>query len=100
VMPVCRALGAAHAAGIVHRDMKPENVFIVGSAANRTAKVLAFGISKVGNAGGGTLTKTGMVMGTPGYIAPEQARGDKVDFRADIYAVGAMLYRAVTGKKP
>jgi serine/threonine-protein kinase len=100
VMSVCRALGAAHARGIVHRDMKPENVFIVGEPPIRVVKVLDFGISKVDGQGGATLTKTGMVMGTPGYIAPEQARGDKVDFHADIYAVGAMLYRAVTGKKP
>jgi serine/threonine-protein kinase len=100
VRQVCRALGAAHARGVVHRDMKPENVFLVGSPQNPTVKVIDFGISKVGDAGGTALTRTGMIMGTPSYMAPEQARGDKVDHRADIYAVGGILYRALTGKKP
>jgi hypothetical protein len=94
---ICAALGAAHAAGIVHRDVKPENVFLTGEG--RLVKVLDFGISKVGDNKDG-LTKTGTVMGTPDYMAPEQARGDKVDARADVYAAGAILYRAVTGKKP
>ncbi|RYZ01598.1 MAG: serine/threonine protein kinase [Myxococcales bacterium] len=97
VRQVCAALGAAHAAGIVHRDVKPENVFLAGGGTQ--VKVLDFGISKVGDNKDG-LTKTGTVMGTPDYMAPEQARGDKVDSRADIYAVGAMLFRAVTGRKP
>jgi len=97
VRQVCAALGAAHAAGIVHRDVKPENVFLSGDGTH--VKVLDFGISKVGDNKDG-LTKTGTVMGTPDYMAPEQARGDKVDSRADIYAVGAMLFRALTGKKP
>ena len=99
---VCQALAAAHAQGIVHRDVKPENVFLTGNVselADAHVKVLDFGISKV--AGSGTeLTKTGTVMGTPDYMAPEQARGDKVDARVDIYAAGAILYRAVTGRKP
>jgi serine/threonine-protein kinase len=97
VRQVCAALGAAHAAGIVHRDVKPENVFLLGDGAQ--VKVLDFGISKVGDNKDG-LTKTGTVMGTPDYMAPEQARGDKVDARADVYAVGAILFRALTGRKP
>jgi serine/threonine protein kinase len=96
---LCRALGAAHARGVVHRDIKPENVFLVGEGAARAVKVLDFGISKVGS-GSSTLTKTGVVMGTPAYMPPEQARGQHVDHRADIYAVGVILYRAVTGKLP
>jgi len=94
---VSRALGAAHEHGIVHRDIKPENVFLVEGGS--LVKVIDFGISKVGH-GNDKLTKTGTVMGTPDYMAPEQARGDKVDLRADIYAVGAILYRALTGRKP
>jgi serine/threonine-protein kinase len=100
VRQVCRALGAAHAHQIVHRDMKPENVFLQEQDGGIAVKVIDFGISKVGEGGNQNLTKTGMVMGTPSYMAPEQARGDKVDSRADIYAVGAMLYHALTGKKP
>jgi serine/threonine-protein kinase len=97
---ICQALGAAHARGVVHRDMKPENVFLTGPLAHPNVKVIDFGISKVGDAGGTALTRTGMIMGTPSYMAPEQARGEKVDHRADVYAVGGILYRALTGRKP
>ena len=100
VRQVCRALSAAHARGVVHRDVKPENVFLVGDMESPVVKVLDFGISKFDSAGGASLTQTGMIMGTPGYMPPEQARGAKTDHRADIYGVGAMLYRAVTGKLP
>jgi hypothetical protein len=100
VRQVCRALGAAHARGVVHRDMKPENVFLVGDSQHPLVKVIDFGISKTEDGSSTQLTRTGMIMGTPSYMAPEQARGDKVDARADIYAVGAILYRALTGRKP
>jgi serine/threonine-protein kinase len=99
VRQVARALGAAHARGIIHRDVKPENVFLLGDLANPFVKVLDFGISKTAESGT-ELTKTGMVMGTPSYMAPEQARGDRVDARADVYSLGAILYRALTGQKP
>ena len=97
---ICKALSAAHAKGIVHRDMKPENVFLTGDLGSPVVKVIDFGISKVHEVGGQALTKTGMIMGTPSYMAPEQARGERVDHRADVYAVGAILYQIVTGKRP
>jgi len=95
---VCQALIAAHDKAIVHRDIKPGNVFLVGEGDNRLVKVLDFGISRIGDTSA-DLTKTGMVMGTPAYMPPEQARGARVDHRADIYAVGSILYEAVTGAR-
>ncbi|WP_441286495.1 serine/threonine-protein kinase [Sorangium sp. KYC3313] len=95
---VCDGIAAAHAAGIVHRDIKPENIFLTGDPACPTVKILDFGISKT--SAPSTLTRTGMVLGTPAYMAPEQAKGDEIDPRADIYAVGAVLYHALTGRRP
>ncbi|MEM9695431.1 MAG: protein kinase, partial [Myxococcota bacterium] len=100
VRQICQALIAAHQAGVVHRDMKPENVYLAGDLSNPVAKVLDFGISRLEGQAGNTLTKTGMVMGTPAYMAPEQAKGFRVDHRADIYSVGAILYQSVTGRIP
>jgi hypothetical protein len=100
VRHICKALISAHAKGVIHRDMKPENVFLTGHLTRPTAKVIDFGISKIGDAPGTALTKTGMILGTPSYMAPEQARGERVDHRADIYAVGAILYCALTGQRP
>jgi serine/threonine protein kinase len=100
VRQICKALSAAHAKGVVHRDVKPENVFLTGDLSAPTAKVIDFGISKIDDAPGTALTQTGMIMGTPSYMAPEQARGERVDHRADIYAVGAILYCALTGNRP
>lgn len=98
---ICEGLRAAHEAGVVHRDVKPENVFLVGDPPDPQAKLLDFGISKVAETDGeGKLTRTGLVMGTPSYMPPEQARGAKVDHRTDIYGVGAILYRALTGRLP
>jgi len=97
VRQAARALDAAHARGVVHRDVKPENLFVSGSA---QVKILDFGISKVDESLGAALTQTGSVLGTPAYMSPEQARGDKVDFRTDIYSLGAVLYRLATGARP
>jgi serine/threonine-protein kinase len=88
---VAQGLEAARVAGIVHRDLKPHNVFF---AQDGRWKILDFGVSKAG--GTGTLTK-GHVIGTPAYMAPEQARGEDVDHRADVYSLAAILYRAITG---
>ncbi len=100
VRQICKALHAAHDAGVIHRDMKPENVFLSGDIHDPVAKVLDFGISRLEGHGDNSLTKTGIIMGTPSYMAPEQAKGSHVDLRADVYAVGTILYQAVTGKIP
>ena len=92
---VALGLEAARVAGIVHRDLKPHNVFLADDGSGvRRWKILDFGVSKSG--GSGTLTQ-GHVIGTPAYMAPEQARGEDVDHRADVYALAAILYRAITG---
>jgi serine/threonine protein kinase len=104
MVQVCRALGCAHEAGIVHRDMKPDNIFLNERGRGRPplVKVLDFGISKARDAGpkDGRITKAGQVLGSPEYMSPEAARGDEVDARADIYAVGIILYELVTGTVP
>ena len=100
VEQIASALGAAHSAGVVHRDLKPDNIFLIsrGNAA-RFVKVLDFGIAKVGGANS-KLTKTGMVFGTPYYMSPEQAAGQSVDQRTDIYALGIIMYEMFTGSLP
>jgi serine/threonine-protein kinase len=96
----CSALSAAHATGVVHRDMKPENIFVSGDDGRPTVKILDFGISKLVDGGGAALTRTGTLIGTPAYMSPEQASGYKIDNRTDVYAMGAVLYRALTGRVP
>lgn len=106
---ICGALTAAHARGIVHRDMKPENVFVLKSSIDAlangqvhavTVKVLDFGISKAGGSDREHLTRTGVIMGTPSFMSPEQARGKPVDLRSDVYSTGAVLYYLLTGRRP
>jgi serine/threonine-protein kinase len=104
MLQVCTALSAAHAAGIIHRDMKPENCYRIKRGSNEDfIKVLDFGIAKVQSDegdGGKGLTRTGMIFGTPEYMSPEQAKGEKVDHRVDIYAAGVILYELLTGRVP
>jgi serine/threonine protein kinase len=104
----CSALAAAHSIGITHRDIKPDNILLTSFPGGDVVKVLDFGIAKVKEGAfdtgeGYTPTQTGMVMGTPQYISPEQAmgkRGTEVDGRSDLYSLGVVLYEMVTGRLP
>lgn len=106
LLQCCRALGAAHHKGIVHRDMKPENIFLTERDGNSDfVKIVDFGIAKMSDvetagAPGRKLTKTGMIFGTPEYMSPEQAAGKQLDHRVDIYAIGVILFEVVTGRVP
>ena len=102
IAQVLSGLIAAHDKGIIHRDIKPENIFLTNRPGIAPlAKILDFGISKVAGGEELNLTRTGMVMGTPFYMSPEQARGDRtLDQRVDIYATGVMTYECLTGRRP
>jgi len=95
VRALAEVLDRARTAGIVHRDLKPHNLFLTDAG---TWKVLDFGVALLGETSG-TLTR-GAAIGTPAYMAPEQARGEQVDHRADLYALGAVIYRCLTGRVP
>jgi serine/threonine-protein kinase len=97
---VCEALHAAHQRGIIHRDLKPDNVFLVKRDRGPDfVKVLDFGIAKLTDRVG-PVTSSGVIIGTPEYMAPEQATGEPVDGRADLYAVGIIAYQLATGRLP
>jgi serine/threonine-protein kinase len=102
VQQACRGVQAAHALGIVHRDLKPHNLFVCRREdGTDLLKVLDFGVAKLEALESSAATRTGTVLGTPSYMAPEQARGEKtVGHGADVYALGAILYELLSGKKP
>ena len=103
---ICRGLAAAHARGIIHRDLKPENLFLTRDG---RLKILDFGLAKLSEspereqelqkAGAGTATEPGMLLGTVGYMSPEQARGQAADARSDVFALGAVLYEMLSGRR-
>src|SRR4051812_21927994 len=107
LLPVVSAVGEAHAIGIVHRDLKPDNLFLLEGSGEPRVKVLDFGIAKLSAErylqGGPSplLTESGSMLGTPCYMAPEQASGESpVDHRADIWSLGVILYECLSGVRP
>lgn len=100
LLPVLRALSVAHQNGIVHRDLKPENVFLSKTPTGLQPKVVDFGIAQLDKSQALRLTSTGALMGSPLYMSPEQAKGEAIDFRADIWGITAVLYEALTGTPP
>lgn len=104
LVPVCSALAEAHKAGIIHRDIKPDNIFLHHSKMGEVVKVLDFGIAKFSEDGIGkdwqNLTGTGQIIGTPSYMAPERFNDEPYDGRTDIYSLGIILYKMLTDKFP
>jgi formylglycine-generating enzyme required for sulfatase activity len=97
---IARGLAAAHSRGLIHRDIKPANLWL-DSAAEGRVKILDFGLARMVQAAGEhNLTQSGAILGTPAYMAPEQARGEKVDGRADLFSLGVVLYRLCTAQMP
>lgn len=105
MLPVCEGMHAAHEKGLVHRDLKPGNIFVTRNLqGDQVVKVVDFGLAKVVETGQGlaaaSLTETGATLGTPAYMSPEQCMGRLLDRRSDIYAIGCIMYEALMGEKP
>jgi len=100
VLPLLEGLAVAHRAGVVHRDIKPDNVVLTAGATGVSPKLLDFGIARLDRAGDARLTAEGGFLGTPAYMAPEQVKGAVADERADVWGVGALLYELVTARAP
>ncbi|WP_143140967.1 serine/threonine protein kinase [Nannocystis exedens] len=100
LLQVCAALSAAHAHGLVHRDLKPDNIYLIRQGDQELVKVLDFGIAKIISDAGDEMTQTGVLLGTPEYMSPEQAQEEPLDGRSDIYAMGVLMFRMFTGRLP
>jgi serine/threonine protein kinase len=102
VHQACEGIQAAHEAGIVHRDIKPDNLFVISRDGRPFVKIIDFGISKFdeGRTGAPGITKDGAALGTPYYMSPEQVRGAATDVRTDVYALGVILYECACGRRP
>ncbi|MBX9723380.1 MAG: serine/threonine protein kinase, partial [Candidatus Obscuribacterales bacterium] len=99
MVQVCAGLSYAHKAGAIHRDLSPANIFLIGDDADPLVKILDFGLSRIfGENTGAALTTTGMLVGNPPYMSPEQARGAALDHSSDIYSIGCVFYECFSGK--
>jgi serine/threonine protein kinase len=95
---IAEGLSAAHACDLIHRDIKPANIFLVGNSGR--AKILDFGLARAVEEEGSRITQSGAILGSPGYMAPEQTRGEETDFRSDLFSLGVVLYRMTAGEDP
>lgn len=100
LLQICSGLAHAHSLGLVHRDITPANVFLVGEPPAITVKLIDFGLAKMIAESAEKFTESGLLIGTPDYMSPEMCRGQPVDLRSDIYSLGCLMYQALSGKKP
>jgi serine/threonine-protein kinase len=101
LVPIAKALAVLHERGIVHRDLKPANVFLARAGDEAVVKILDFGIAKqLFEDGGGEHTESGVLLGSPHHMSPEQARGAEIDARSDLWSLGVVLFRVLTGVRP
>ncbi|MDI1450242.1 serine/threonine protein kinase [Polyangium sp. 6x1] len=100
ILPVCKGLRRAHELGIIHRDIKPSNVFLARQGDDTLVKILDFGVARITHEVSGQTTHTGVLLGSPSYMSPEQARGRRVDHRSDLWSLAVVLYECLTGRLP